>query len=102
MPCLRFAAGPGIPPCKENGMAWCQTDLAANVYRYQRWIQEDMQYGRMDSGVGVSHDGRMADLIQKKGWPVSSVAGSGDTCSRHSVQQQADTSMLLVDSCRQR
>lgn len=83
-------------------MAWCQTDLAANVYRYQRWIQEDMQYGRMDSGVGVSHDGRMADLIQKKGWPVSSVAGSGDTCSRHSVQQQADTSMLLVDSCRQR
>lgn len=70
IPCERFAAGPGHPPCKTNELRWCQTDLAANAYFWPRFIADDMRFGVLDSGVGASHDGFMADVVRTRKWKV--------------------------------
>jgi len=69
-PCERFASGPGYPPCKVNELRWCQTDLAANVFSWPRFIADDMRYGLLDSGHGASHDGFMADVVRTRKWKV--------------------------------
>lgn len=70
IPCERFAAGPGLPPCKVNTLTWCHTDLAANAYAWPRFIADDMRFGVLDSGHGASHDGVMADVVRSRGWKV--------------------------------
>ena len=70
IPCDRFAAGPGLPPCKENELRWCCTDLAANVYSWPRLMSEELRFGVLDVGKGANHDGLMAELVVKKGWKV--------------------------------
>lgn len=70
MPCERFAAGPGLPPCKVNELRWCQTDLAANAYAWPRFIADDMRFGVLDSGHGANHDGYMADVVRTRQWKV--------------------------------
>jgi hypothetical protein len=69
-PCERFAAGPGLPPCKVNELRWCQTDLAANAYAWPRFIADDMRFGVLDSGHGANHDGYMADVVRARQWKV--------------------------------
>lgn len=69
-PCERFAAGPGLPPCKVNEMKWCQTDLAANAYSWPRFMRDDMRFGILERGHGANHDGIMAELVHKRGWKV--------------------------------
>lgn len=71
-PCERFAEGPGLPPCKVNELRWCQTDLAANVYSWPRFIADDMRFGVLDSGSGANHDGYMADVVRARNWKVGS------------------------------
>lgn len=70
MPCERFAAGPGLPPCKVNELRWCQTDLAANAYAWPRFIADDMRFAVLDSGHGANHDGFMADVVRARQWKV--------------------------------
>lgn len=69
-PCERFAAGPGLPPCKVNELRWCQTDLAANAYSWPRFIADDMRFGLLDSGQRANHDGYMADVVRERKWKV--------------------------------
>lgn len=69
-PCDRFAAGPTLPPCKVNGLSWCQTDLAANAYSWQRFLKDDMRFGVLESGHGANHDGIMADVVRARKWKV--------------------------------
>eukprot|EP00775_Hariotina_reticulata_P012502 gene12502-12637_t len=75
LPCERFAAGPGVPTCKENLLRWCQTDLAANVYWWPRFVADDMLFGVLDSGRGANHDGFMAEVVVKRSWKVAHVPG---------------------------
>lgn len=79
-PCERFAAAPGYPPCKTNELTWCQTDLAANVYSWPRFIADDMRFGVLDSGQGASHDGFMADVVRTQGWKVGVCVRSVCAC----------------------
>ncbi len=51
-------------------MAWCQTDLAANAYRWSKLLEEDLRYGPLDRGAGASHDGFMAQAVRDRGWKV--------------------------------
>lgn len=74
-PCERFAAGPGLPPCKVNELRWCQTDLAANAYAWPRFVADDMRFGVLDSGHGANHDGYMADVVRMRQWQVARVEG---------------------------
>lgn len=74
VPCERFAAGPGLPPCKTNELRWCQTDLAANAYSWPRFIADDMRFGVLDSGHGANHDGFMADVVRARKWKVARIA----------------------------
>lgn len=71
-PCERFATRKGQPPCKENLMKWCQTDLAATAYRWRRFVgrqgPDDMLFGGLDNVI--SHDGIMAEEVTKRGWKV--------------------------------
>ncbi|KAF8065512.1 EXOSC8 [Scenedesmus sp. PABB004] len=74
-PCARFAAGRGLPPCKANGLTWCQTDLAAVAYSWPRFVADDMRFGVLESGQGANHDGIMADVVRTRRWKVAHVAG---------------------------
>ncbi|KAF6263567.1 hypothetical protein COO60DRAFT_1282230 [Scenedesmus sp. NREL 46B-D3] len=74
-PCERFAAGPQLPPCKSNGLSWCQTDLAAVAYSWPRFMADDMRFGVLEQGHGANHDGIMADLVRLRKWKASHVAG---------------------------
>lgn len=71
-PCERFAYLSGVPPCKQNELRWCHTDLAANVYHWPRFVEDDMRFGVLEGGHGISHDGVMAQLVVQKGWKVRS------------------------------
>ena len=82
-PCERFAEGPGLPPCKVNELRWCQTDLAANVYSWPRFMADDMRFGVLDSGSGANHDGYMADVVRARNWKVGGSRALGDVA--HSV-----------------
>lgn len=60
-----------MPPCKENGMRFCQTDLAANAYKLQRLLAEDRRFGLVDpGGTHGANDGIMAQLLKTAGWKV--------------------------------
>lgn len=71
-PCERFEEGPGLPPCKENDMRFCQTDLAANAYRLSRMLEEDRRFGTVDpTGGNGANDGILAQILKTDGWKVS-------------------------------
>ncbi|KXZ44304.1 hypothetical protein GPECTOR_69g397 [Gonium pectorale] len=75
-PCERFEDGEGLPPCKENGMRFCQTDLAANAYHLQRLITEDRRFGVVDpTGSHGANDGVMAQILKSAGWKIHYVHG---------------------------
>ncbi|KAG2435072.1 hypothetical protein HXX76_007159 [Chlamydomonas incerta] len=75
-PCERFEEGEGVPPCKENGMRFCQTDLAANAYKLQRLLVEDRRFGLVDpGGTHGANDGIMAQLLKTAGWKIHYVHG---------------------------
>uniref|UniRef100_A0A383WPA8 Uncharacterized protein n=1 Tax=Tetradesmus obliquus TaxID=3088 RepID=A0A383WPA8_TETOB len=74
-PCARFAAGPQLPPCKQNNLSWCQTDLAAVAYSWPRFMADDMRFGLLEQGHGANHDGIMADVVQSRKWKISHVSG---------------------------
>jgi hypothetical protein len=74
-PCNRFAASPGAPPCKENLLRFCQTDLAASVYNWRRFVSEGRAFSKLPSyGLGLN-DGLLAEQLQEAGWKVSGVWG---------------------------
>ncbi|GFR42383.1 hypothetical protein Agub_g3254 [Astrephomene gubernaculifera] len=75
-PCERFEEGPGLPPCKENDMRFCQTDLAANAHRLSRLLAEERRWGLVDpTGTHGANDGIMAQMLKSAGWKVHYVRG---------------------------
>ncbi|KAG2428579.1 hypothetical protein HYH02_014281 [Chlamydomonas schloesseri] len=77
-PCERFEEGDGVPPCKENGMRFCQTDLAANAYKLERLLAEDRRFGLVDpGGTHGANDGIMAQLLKTAGWKRNSPTSKG-------------------------
>lgn len=68
-PCTRFAEGKGHPPCKQNDMTWCHTDLTAVVYRWQTLMDSGLRFGLMDP-TGVAADAVMAQQAKARGWKV--------------------------------
>ncbi len=76
-PCERFAAGEGVPNCKQNELSFCNTDLSANVYRYKRLVDEDMRFGLIDPSGSSSAmaDGMMANFMVQKGWHKQHIQG---------------------------
>ncbi len=69
-PCERFAAAPGAPPCKENLLRFCNTDLASSIYRWPRFVAEDRGFAKVEShGIGLN-DGLLARLLKASGWKV--------------------------------
>lgn len=75
-PCERFEEGPGLPPCKENDMRFCQTDLAANAYRLSRMLEEDRRFGTVDpTGGNGANDGILAQILKTDGWKIHFIHG---------------------------
>ncbi len=69
-PCQRFAASPGAPPCKQNLLRFCNTDLASVAYNWQRFLAEGRAFSKMEShGIGLN-DGLLARLLKRSGWKV--------------------------------
>lgn len=51
-------------------MRFCNADLAAVVYRWQRFVAEERAFSKMEShGLGLN-DGLLADLLKSSGWEV--------------------------------
>ncbi|KAG1653816.1 hypothetical protein FOA52_001019 [Chlamydomonas sp. UWO 241] len=85
--CMRFAAAPGAPPCKQNFLRFCNVDLAAAVYSWPRFIAEDRAFSNVASGGIGLNDGVMCDLLKTSGWRVHRIA---DVCLvSHSPNPQA-------------
>ena len=76
-PCERFAASPAAPPCKENLLRFCNTDLASVAYRWPRFVAEKRGFSLMEShGIGLN-DGLLARLLRTSGWKVHRIS---DVC----------------------
>ncbi|GIL45617.1 hypothetical protein Vafri_2819 [Volvox africanus] len=76
LPCERFEEGEGMPPCKENEMRFCQTDLAANAYLLNRLLAENRRFGLVDpGGTHGANDGIMAQALLAGGWKVHYLHG---------------------------
>jgi len=72
--CDRFAAGPGAPPCKENLLRFCNTDLAADVYNWKRFMAEGRGFSKVPSATLGLNDGLLARLLVSQGWKVHRVS----------------------------
>lgn len=73
-PCERFAAAPGAPPCKDNLLRFCQTDLAANVFNWRKLRAENRTFAAMPGhGLGLN-DGLLASALVAANWRVHRVA----------------------------
>lgn len=71
VPCERFQAAAGVPPCKVNRMRWCHTDLGSVAYRWPRLIREGLRFGTLQqNGRFTGQDGLMAELVVRNGWTV--------------------------------
>lgn len=52
-------------------MRFCQMDLGASAWRWDRLTEEDWRFGTIDEGGdGQASDGIMASVLQDKGWKV--------------------------------
>jgi hypothetical protein len=70
VPCERFAASAEAPPCKENLLRFCNTDLASVAYNWPRFVSEERAFSKMEShGIGLN-DGLLAQLLKASGWKV--------------------------------
>jgi hypothetical protein len=75
--CMRFAAVPGGPHCKENFLRFCNVDLAAAVYSWPRLMAEDRAFSDVASGGTGLNDGELCDLLKTSGWKVHRIT---DAC----------------------
>eukprot|EP00798_Chlamydomonas_sp_ICE-L_P021734 gene21734-28756_t len=72
-PCLRFAKSLEAPLCKENKLSFCNTDLAAAVYNWPRFVKEERAFSKLPGyGLGLN-DGYLAGLLVSEGWEVHHV-----------------------------
>ena len=72
-PCDRFAYGEAAPPCKENMLRACQTDLSATAYRWKRLVAEKRYFGRLPGNASSTsgyNDGILSSILVKEGWKV--------------------------------
>jgi hypothetical protein len=59
-------------------MSFCQMDLGASAWRWDRLTEEDWRFGTIDEGGdGQASDGIMASVLQQKGWKVGTSEGAG-------------------------
>ncbi|CAD7702246.1 unnamed protein product, partial [Ostreobium quekettii] len=76
IPCDRFSKGEGRPPCKENLLKFCHTDLGANAMSWTRLVEEDRRFSALgSSGPAAGQDALMAELLKKSGWRTRRAAG---------------------------
>ncbi|KAG2500986.1 hypothetical protein HYH03_000808 [Edaphochlamys debaryana] len=98
-PCERFEEAPDAPPCKENLMRFCQTDLAANAYRVSRLLSEDRRFGTIDpGGTHGANDGIMAQTLKSSGWKIHYFRGRCLVNHAPSPQQCALSGGIWDDS----
>jgi hypothetical protein len=69
-PCERFAAGPGLPPCKENDVRFCNTDITANAFRYHRLTSEAVSFSLVDVVALGLNDAIVTEKVVRDGWEV--------------------------------
>jgi hypothetical protein len=70
-PCVRFAATPHAPACRQNELRVCHTDLASVAWRLQRLLKEDRRFGEVDTfGNSEAADGILAAAVVAAGWKV--------------------------------
>lgn len=79
-PCERFAAEPEKPPCKQNSLRWCHTDLGANVLSWPRLLHEGKRFSQLAPiacGLSAEHfDGVLAHHLVDSNWTVHHVTDS--------------------------
>ena len=82
-------------------MRFCQTDLAANAYRWRRMVKEDKRFGPLDpAGASSANDGMMASLLLKEGWKVSCMCAWGAAAWGNLVElQQYLYAAIVMQRC---
>jgi hypothetical protein len=68
-PATKAPPAPLPGPCKPNLLRWCQTDLAATVYYWPRFVEEDVRFwdASLPGDAAGSHDGRLAEALASSG-----------------------------------
>ncbi|GMH32793.1 hypothetical protein BSKO_00627 [Bryopsis sp. KO-2023] len=73
-PCERFATG-NRPPCKENLLRFCQTDLAANAMRRRKLVKGNYRFASSRRrGDAASSDGFLMETLKRDDWNIRRVS----------------------------